>query len=68
MKFASLWFFCLFPLYSLMLFCNHANNIFRREIPHEYPNGTFQKLMKDREYSEDEKITMLTQDMEFLGR
>ena len=27
----------------------------------------FQKLMEDREYSEDEKITMLTQDMEFLG-
>ena len=23
--------------------------------------------MKDREYGEDEKITMLTQDMEFLG-
>ena len=23
--------------------------------------------MEDREYSEDEKITMLTQDMEFLG-
>ena len=27
----------------------------------------FHKLMEDREYSEDEKITMLTQDMEFLG-
>ena len=50
-----------------MLFCNHANNVFRREIHMNIRTALFQKLMEDREYSEDEKITMLTQDMEFLG-
>ena len=48
-----------------MLFCNHANNVFRREIHMNIRTALFQKLMEDREYSEDEKITMLTQDMEF---
>ena len=66
-KFALFGFSVYFALYSLMLFCNHANNVFRREIHMNIRTALFQKLMEDREYSEDEKITMLTQDMEFLG-
>ena len=66
-KFALFGFSVYFALYSLMLFCNHANNVFRREIHMNIRTALFQKLMKDREYGEDEKITMLTQDMEFLG-
>lgn len=50
-----------------MLFCNHASNVFRREIQMNIRTALFQKLMTDREYSEDKKITILTQDMEFLG-
>ena len=66
-KFALFGFSVYFALYSLMLFCNHTNNVFRREIHMNIRMALFQKLMEDREYSEDEKITMLTQDMEFLG-
>ncbi len=66
-KFALFGFSVYFSLYSLMLFCNHANNVFRREIHMNIRTALFHKLMEDREYSEDEKITMLTQDMEFLG-
>ena len=66
-KFALFGFSVYFALYSLMLFCNHTNNVFRRQIHMNIRTALFQKLMEDREYSEDEKITMLTQDMEFLG-
>lgn len=67
LQFALFGFSVYFVLYSLMLFCNHASNVFRREIQMNLRTALFQKLMADREYSEDEKITMLTQDMEFLG-
>ena len=63
-KFALFGFSVYFALYSLMLFCNHANNVFRREIHMNIRTALFQKLMKDREYGEDEKIIILTQDME----
>ena len=66
-KFALFGFSVYFALYSLMLFCNHANNVFQREIQMNIRTKLLQKLIEDREYSEDEKITMLTQDMEFLG-
>lgn len=67
LQFALFGFSVYFVIYSLMLFCNHAANVFRREIQMNIRTALFQKLMADREYSEDEKITMLTQDMEFLG-
>lgn len=66
-QFAIFGFSVYFVLYSLMLFCNHTHNIFRREIQMNIRMALFHKLMVDKTYSEDEKITILTQDMEFLG-
>ena len=48
-KFALFGFSVYFALYSLMLFCNHANNVFRREIHMNIRTALFQKLMEDRE-------------------
>lgn len=67
LQFAIFGFTVYFILYSLMLFCNHTHNVFRREIQMNMREKLFRQLMSSREYSEDEKITMLTQDMEYLG-
>lgn len=66
-QFAIFGFTVYFVLYSLMLFCNHTHNVFRREIQMNMRADLFGKLMTNKDYSEDEKITMLTQDMEYLG-
>lgn len=66
-QFALFGFTVYFVLYSLMLFCNHTHNVFRREIQMNMRADLFGKLMTNKDYSEDEKITMLTQDMEYLG-
>lgn len=66
-QFALLGFTVYFVLYSLMLFCNHTHNVFRREIQMNMRADLFGKLMTNKDYSEDEKITMLTQDMEYFG-
>ena len=66
-QFAVFGFTVYFVLYSLMLFCNHTHNVFRREIQMNMRADLFSKLMTNKDFSEDEKITMLTQDMEYLG-
>ena len=66
-QFALFGFTVYFVLYSLMLICNHTHNVFRREIQMNMRADLFGKLMTNKDYSEDEKITMLTQDMEYLG-
>lgn len=66
-QFALFGFTVYFVLYSLMFFCNHTHNVFRREIQMNMRADLFGKLMTNKDYSEDEKITMLTQDMEYLG-
>ncbi|URZ86721.1 ATP-binding cassette domain-containing protein [Floricoccus penangensis] len=66
-QFAIYGFSVYFILYSLMLFCNHTRNIFKREIQMNIRSALFQRLMINRDYSDDEKITLLTQDMEYLG-
>lgn len=66
-QFAVFGFTVYFVLYSLMLFCNHTHNVFRREIQMNMRADLFGKLMTNKDFSEDEKITMLTQDMEYLG-
>ncbi len=66
-QFAVFGFTVYFVLYSLMLFCNHTHNVFRREIQMNMRADLFDKLMTNKDFSEDEKITMLTQDMEYLG-
>ncbi|MFH0373026.1 ATP-binding cassette domain-containing protein [Streptococcus sp. A22] len=54
-------------IYSLMLFGNYTNNIFRREIHIGIRSSLFRKLISNSKYSHNDKITLLTQDMELLG-
>ncbi|SUN05565.1 bacteriocin ABC-type exporter, ATP binding/permease protein [Streptococcus acidominimus] len=54
-------------IYSLMLFANHTHNIFRREIHIGIRSSLFRKLIANSRHSQNDKITLLTQDMELLG-
>ncbi len=54
-------------LYALMLFANHTTNVFRREIHKNMRLALFKKLLVNKRFTDDEKISILTQDMEYLG-
>ena len=54
-QFAVFGFTVYFVLYSLMLFCNHTHNVFRREIQMNMRADLFGKLMTNKDFSEDEK-------------
>lgn len=54
-------------VYSFMLLCNHAHNVFRREIHNSIRAKLFRKLVANPHYSQNDRITLLTQDMELLG-
>lgn len=73
LSFAKIWQLLVYGLsvylviYSLMLFGNHTNNIFRREIHIGIRSALFRKLISNSKYSNNDKVTLLTQDMELLG-
>lgn len=54
-------------IYSLMLFSNHSHNIFRREINKSVRALLFKKVILNPKFSNDEKVSLLTQDMEYVG-
>lgn len=54
-------------IYSLMLFSNHSHNIFRREINKSVRTLLFKKVILNPKFSNDEKVSILTQDMEYVG-
>ncbi|MBP2622590.1 ATP-binding cassette domain-containing protein [Streptococcus oricebi] len=53
--------------YSFMLFANYSVNIFRKEIQINIRRALYKKLIRNTNYSIDKKISILTQDMEFVG-
>lgn len=54
-------------IYSLMLFSNYSHNIFRREINKSVRALLFKKVILNPKFSNDEKVSLLTQDMEYVG-
>ncbi|MGQ7373591.1 hypothetical protein ACTGW9_05520, partial [Streptococcus suis] len=56
-----------FVVYSFMLLANHAHNVFRREIQNGIRSSLFRKVIANPKFSQNDKITLLTQDMEVLG-
>ena len=50
-----------------MLFSNHSHNIFRREINKSVRALLFKKVILNPKFSNDEKVSLLTQDMEYVG-
>lgn len=56
-----------FVVYSFMLLANHAHNVFRREIQNGIRSSLFRKVIANPKFSQNDKITLLTQDMETLG-
>ncbi|SDB19335.1 ABC-type multidrug transport system, ATPase and permease component [Streptococcus henryi] len=67
LQFTLYGFFVYLAIYGLMLFSNHSMNVYRREININMRNVLFRKLLMSTKYTNDEKVSILTQDMEFVN-